>query len=189
MRRVVKVGGSLLSRPNLPSDLDRWLVQQTSAETAVIVGGGARVDAVRRSDQLAPGNQIDIHWKCVDLLEQTRNHMATLIDWDTVSTSEELDRCIDVGFPSDRPTLVSVCSFYDRRTRVDVPLDWRTTSDTIAAILAIRAKADELVLLKSCEVDPCADIQSLADRGIVDEALPQVGQDIALIRVERLDAV
>ncbi len=186
MRRVVKIGGSLLSRPNLRSDLTQWFDHQAIAENLVIVGGGELVESVRRNDQLRPGNQIDIHWKCVELLEQTRVQLASLLDWDVVLSSEELNRRVSIGFAIDRPTLVAVRSFYDRQTDIDVPLDWRTTSDTIAAILAVRVAADELVLLKSCKVDPLAAIEQLAACGIVDEAAPRIAQEIESIRVEQL---
>jgi aspartokinase-like uncharacterized kinase len=187
MRRVIKVGGSLLTRPDLQPALGGWMEQQSVAENLVIVGGGELIDEVRRSDQIRPGDPAEVHWRCIDLLETTRNTVASQMDWNSVLTTDELSVRIEQGFSNDQPTLVAVKSFFDRDSQINVPLDWRTTSDTIAAILAIKVEAEELVLLKSCALDPSNDILSLAKRGIVDEAFPTIAGEILSVRVERLE--
>lgn len=161
MRRVIKVGGSLLSRPNLPDSLTRWFARQSKAENLVIVGGGELVESIRRLDQLRPSEPVDTHWLCVDLLESTRKIFANWFEWESLTSGRDLRERIRTGFSVDQPTLVAVPSFYHGSTDFDAPLDWRTTSDTIAALLALTAAADELVLLKNCDVDPNSSIAEL----------------------------
>ena len=186
MRRVIKVGGSLLAAPQLPCSLTRWLADQGTAENLVLVGGGDLVDAVRRLDRIRPGDPVDTHWLCIELMETTRRIFANWFDWKSLTSPEGLLQQVRSGFPSEHPTVVSVQAFYDRDTDIQVPLDWRTTSDTIAAILAITVNADELVLLKSCEIDRGHDLPALSDAGIIDDAMSMLADKIPSIRVEQL---
>ncbi len=187
MRRVVKVGGSLLVREDLRVALPRWIACQSKAETLVIVGGGELIDAIRNLDRAHGGDPVEIHWLCVDLLETTFRLFSSWFDWECIRTHPALLAAIKSGFRTDSPTLVSVSAFYDRNDSIDgIPLDWRTTSDTIAALLAQRTAAEELVLLKSCPIDSSASIQQLADLGIIDEALPCIESTVRSIRVESL---
>jgi len=152
----------------------------------VVIGGGELIDAIRRLDQVRPGDPVDTHWLCIELMEITRRVFANWFDWRPLTSHEELREQMQVGFCSERPTVVAVTSFYDRDTDIRVPWDWRTTSDTIAAILAVTVNADELVLLKSCEVDSRLDIVALSQAGIVDAALSSLADRIPSVRVEQL---
>ena len=187
MRRVVKVGGSLLLRQDLPGALADWFERQRPAENIVIVGGGELIDAIRHLDAIRPGESSEVHWRCVDLLTIT---YQTLCDWfphwEHVSNVESFERRVNFGFSSGKPTLVDVKAFYRRGDPSGLPLDWRTTTDAIAAVLGIKAIADEVVLLKSCDVSSSADIHDLASEGVVDDALPLVAAQVRSIRVEKL---
>ena len=187
MRRVVKVGGSLLVRDDLRAALPRWIACQSKAETLLIVGGGELIDAIRNLDRAHGGDPVEIHWLCVDLLKTTFQLFSFWFDWECIRKRQTLLAAIKSGFRVESPTLVSVSAFYDRNDVVaGLPPDWRTTTDTIAALLAQRTAAEELVLLKSCPIDASASIQQLADLGIVDEALPLIESTIRTIRVETL---
>ncbi len=186
MRRVIKVGGSLLLRPDLPESLSLWIARQSTAENLIVIGGGKLIDAIRQLDQLRPGDPIETHWRCVDLLEVTRQIVSTWFDWESILTGPQLQDRITNQFSRHRPTLVAVKSFYDRGSTCDAPLDWRTTSDTIAAVLAKTVHAEELILLKSCAIDPRMDLIALAQQGIVDESLLRFRSRSLSIRVEQL---
>ncbi len=187
MRRVVKVGGSLLSRKELPAQLRDWFEQQRPAENIVIVGGGELIDAIRNLDSLRPGDASDVHWRCVDLLRTTFEVFCDWFpDWDHVRSDEEFQRGVDFGFSSGKPTIVEVGAFYQRGDDSGLPLDWRTTTDSIAAVLGIRSKADEVVLLKSCDLDPDLCVSEMIADGITDEALGIVADKLAKLRVEKL---
>ena len=186
MRRVVKVGGSLLLRDDLPQSLEQWIGRQSAAQTFVIVGGGELIDAIRSLDQLRPSDPALIHWLCVDLLQSTFRLAANwLARWQAIDSPPELDR-VAASCGVDETFLVSVRSFYHRDSGSDLPISWDTTTDSIAAELALRVDADELVLLKSCDVDSAADVFQLVREGIVDPVFPRIAAKLPTIRVERL---
>ena len=187
MRRVVKVGGSLLLNADLPSRLSSWLSSQQRAETLMIVGGGELIDAMRRLDRVQPCDPVKLHWRCVDLLQTTFQFMKDWFPaWHAVESAAEFRQALDTGFSSDRPTLIAVDSFYRADSNDRLPTDWRTTTDAIAGLLAIQSASDELVLLKSCPVDDSLSINDLAAAGIVDQALPLIADQVNKIRTERL---
>jgi aspartokinase-like uncharacterized kinase len=189
MRRVVKVGGSLINRRDLTDALPRWFEKQPPAEDLVIVGGGSLVNAIREIDSIRPGEPEATHWLCVDLLDFTFRLAASWFDWPAVLDADQLATLVETGFEVDRPTLVSVRSFYgpdrDQGERL-LPSDWQTTTDSIAALFALVVDADELVLLKSCDVDSSLDYEQLAGAGIVDEAFPGVAGRVHRVRLEKL---
>lgn len=188
MRRVIKVGGSLLSRADLIESLPHWLDQQSPAQNVLIFGGGELVDAIRNLDRLRPSESAVVHWRCVDLLQVTFQMAADWFSaWSTVDSRDLLAALAAVG--AERPVLVSVRSFYRPDVGSSLPLTWDTTTDAIAAELAVRCEADELVLLKSCEVDPGADVDSLAEAGIVDLALPLIAPAVRSVRVAMLPPI
>ncbi len=114
MRRVVKVGGSLLGREDLTIALPRWLERQAECETLMLTGGGGLVDAIRDLDAIRPGDPVRTHWICVELLDVTFRLMSNWFDWPTVNTSAQLQQGLIEGFGIDRPTLVAVDAFYSR---------------------------------------------------------------------------
>lgn len=191
MRRVIKVGGSLLLQANLVSALNEWLSKQSPAENLVIFGGGELIDAIRHLDQVHPGNPMETHWTCVGLLDVTFHLATQWFDWNLVRSSADFQRGVDQGFTGDRPTLIRVSAFYHREARIAaerrLPLDWTTTTDSIAALLALQSKADEVILLKSCDVDQAKSIQDLAESGVVDMALPRIASQISELRAEKLN--
>ncbi|NND96052.1 MAG: hypothetical protein HKN47_01845 [Pirellulaceae bacterium] len=187
MRRVVKVGGSLLTQPDLVATLTRWFLEQPIAENVVIVGGGGLIDAIRRLDAVRPGDPAEVHWRCVDLLQATsRTFHDWFSSWEFIETADQLQRRQRDGFSQTQPTLVDVISFYRRGGDDHLPEDWRTTTDAIAALLATRIDADELVLLKACDVDKNTSIEHLVATGIVDEAIEDVMNCSIRLRVEKL---
>ncbi|TWU55375.1 amino acid kinase family protein [Rubripirellula reticaptiva] len=187
MRRVVKVGGSLLLRPNLKDQLDRWIGSQSPAENLLIVGGGNLVEAVRELDAVHSLDSEEIHWLCVELLESTHRMVQQLSPaWKTVSTTIQFRGGVERGFSRDQTTLISVASFYHRYCGASLPEDWRTTTDAIAAYLAVCVNADELVMLKSCDVDPGRTLDQLIDDGVVDKATRLIAPHVRHIRVQCL---
>ena len=189
MRRVVKVGGSLINRRDLTDALPRWFENHSPAENLVLVGGGSIVNAIREIDSIRPGETESTHWLCVDLLDFTFRLMASWFDWPRVLDAEQLAETVEVGFETARPTLVSVRSFYGPDRDHDnglLPSNWETTTDAIAALLALMVDADELVILKSCDVDSSLSFEQLAAAGIVDKAFPSAAERVQRVRLEKL---
>ena len=190
MRRVIKIGGSLLLRQSLPRAVESWVRSQPPAETITIVGGGELIDAVRRLDSVHSFPSAWVHWQCVALLRTTYQWLGLQLSaWKQVSTAEEF-ACLKQSSVSTAAEasmagsyLVAVDSFYRPDTPAPLPEDWTTTTDAIAGWLSVLLDADELVLLKSCDVDPSLSLGELARQGVIDEALPILANRLPTLRL------
>jgi 5-(aminomethyl)-3-furanmethanol phosphate kinase len=180
--RAIKLGGSALESCNFAGRLRHWLRQQSAARNLVLVGGGGPVDAVRALAKVNAYDETFLHWLCIDLMDTSFQLLASLLpDLVRINSQQELERFLDgsPAEPNGACALVHVNAYYRRDNQatqpVSLPMNWDTTSDSLAALLAHWGHADELVLIKSCpipfEVHGC-DWQRLADNGIVDRAFP-----------------
>ncbi|MCC9599987.1 hypothetical protein LOC67_05390 [Stieleria sp. JC731] len=188
MRRVIKIGGSLLLQPNLIEGFCRWHSLQSPADDYLIVGGGNLIEAIRELDALHNLPPDWIHWHCVDLLKSTHHWLADrLPSFDPIQTQEEF--AAQKGRPhSCANMIVRVDSFYHQGVDANLPEDWRTTTDAIAGYLAKLLMAEEFVLLKSCDADGALSVAELAKRGIIDEALPMIADGLPKMRIINLAA-
>ena len=183
MRRVLKIGGSLLSDASLPGRLDTYAASLPPAETFAIVGGGELIDAMRGLDARFCCNASRIHWRCVDLLRTTFEILGDQLPaWRKITTREQFVASRDN--PAGVPQLVSVDTFYFSGCGAPLPENWSTTTDAIAGWLAMILGADELVLLKSCKVDSNQTLIEMSRDGIIDEALPTLAQRLCPLRFE-----
>lgn len=186
MIRVIKVGGSLLMEPRLVARVGNWIGQQEPATNLVIFGGGKIIEAVRELDAIHSLDPSATHWHCVDLLNATFQLACDWFEsWGVVATSGALSRICSQPI-AEVPFLVRVDAFYHPGDAGRLPQDWRTTTDSIAAHLANKVSAQELVLLKSCEIVSSLSIGQLATAGIVDQAFPEIAARVNSIRVEQL---
>jgi aspartokinase-like uncharacterized kinase len=200
--RILKLGGSLLVRPDWPMRLRIWLQRQTPAVNLLIVGGGKIIDAVRELDSIHPLDQVYLHWLCVDLLAATFHISSQLLpEFEPIHDAQQLQAlCASLGTNSGagkevsesatRNYLLQVAAFYSRTTHTTLmDEDWSTTSDSIAAWLARQAQAEELVLFKSVSAPAGRnDPRFLASLGIVDEGLPVIWGDRPGLRIVNLAA-
>ena len=197
MRRIVKIGGSMLLRTDLTTTVNQWLAAHPADQTLIIVGGGKLIDAVRELDQLHPMNQQQIHWTCVDLLTTTANFVAQMFGWPLITTPSHWKAASETPPTQYLPTVIAPEVFYNQRTeplkhvkscdaRQKLPDDWRTTTDSIAGLLSAILDADELVLLKSCPIPANMSPTQLAEAGIVDPAFPDLVDQLRQVRIEQL---
>lgn len=208
--RVIKIGGSLLLRPNLLADLRQWREQneQPGDTTIAIIGGGQMIDAVRSWDRLRPGDSSRVHWRCVEMLRHSFDCLRDALEVDPAWTNwQSIETSIAWQAWLDRPgggrfVLLNVPAFYhaqaSRRSKFPLPEDWRTTTDAIAIWLAseistsihrshgVDADKVECVLLKSCEIPSRWTVSSLVESGIIDAACGELEQAIPSLRVCRL---
>lgn len=196
--RIVKVGGSLLTMPDLLERMTNWLSGEPRFNTLLIVGGGPLVDSVRELAALREYDSEFLHWLCVDLLDTSFRLMAAqLPNAIAMATKAALDREMDQwrreGDCVPKLGIVSVSAYYrqdePRTLPIELPLTWDTTTDSLSALLAHRTRADELVLLKSCDVPADADWFELADRGVVDRAFPMASRGLKHVRCVNLRSI
>lgn len=146
--RVVKLGGSLLDLPDLAARLRRWLGAQPAMPSAIVVGGGQLVDAVREYDRLHALGDETAHWLAVQAMQVQARMVAALLP--------EASWAASVKQLANGPSPFSIvdpwnllCDDDRRLSQQPLPAGWRVTSDSIAARLAQLCGATELVLLKS----------------------------------------
>jgi aspartokinase-like uncharacterized kinase len=188
MRRVLKIGGSLLLQPELPNAVNRWLDDQPPAQSIAIVGGGELIDAMRGLDPVYRPGASWTHWRCVDLLRTSFELLGPhLPGWKIDATDRAFQTLRQRDEPADLSRhLLAVDAFYRPGLSSPLPETWETTTDAIAGWLAILLAADELVLFKSCDVDPNRALVDLAESGVVDPALPRLADRLCPIRFVNL---
>lgn len=139
---VVKLGGSLLAEP----ELARWLETLTrhgDGKVVIVPGGGVFADAVRESQKRSGCDDATAHRMAVMAMDQYGVMMAGLNPV-LVTAESELEiaergwqhRGI-VWLPSKM-----VCA--DEA----IPNNWQVTSDSLAAWLATKLNAENLILVK-----------------------------------------
>ena len=148
--RVIKLGGSLFSMPDLQERIQEWTANNTRRDSSDclnvwLAGGGAMVDAVRDWQKLHGIDDAHAHQISIDLLSTTARLLHCLFsDWKFVIDIQRLNE-IEL---SKSPNVIFDCSQWAKVHR-SLEAGWETTSDSIALRLAIEINARELHLLKS----------------------------------------
>ena len=169
LRRVVKLGGSLLDWPELISRLRAWLAAQPPAENLLVIGGGKLADAIREADRIHHVGDEVSHWLCIRAMAMHAEMIAALLPEATTITSLRSLRSLE---PRPRLLIVDpwpVLRYEDPTVMGDqaLPASWDVTSDSIAARFAALAEASQLVLLKS-QLPSGATISDAMSAGYVD---------------------
>lgn len=181
--RVIKIGGSLFEFADVGTRIDRWLNTQPPARNVLIAGGGKLANAIRDADRVHRIGDRTGHWMCIQLLDVS----AQLLDCLTPNTILVRDYTKLETVLSSSSTgrfVLSVEDFMRNREAhlagVRLSHDWRTTTDAIAARVASALGAGELVLVKSCDLSPGLDRHAAAEKGLVDQVLPDVAHSLKL---------
>ena len=146
---LIKIGGSLLSLPDLPERLRRLIIGFKDDRVLLLVGGGAAADVVRQWDQTHQLGAERSHWLAIDSLSLTARLLAELLgEVRVVSCREDAEACWDDGrWPVLEPR--AFLEFFEAQHGPELPRSWTVTSDSIAAWLAIHWPVQRLVLAKS----------------------------------------
>ncbi len=188
MIRVVKVGGSLLNWPPLPSILQSWLADQPPAINVLLAGGGAFTNFIRQADRNFTLGEETSHWLCIDTLRVSARLLSSLLpDARLMISYQELLLTTKSASPA---TIVFdphefLINHESHLPGNPLPHNWTVTSDSIAARLAHLLPAHELVLLKSTN-PPDASLASLAAAGYIDSHLPTIASDCVPLRCVNL---
>jgi len=163
---VVKIGGSLLGSP----ELERWLAlfaKHGDGKVVIVPGGGVFADAVRDAQKVSKISDACAHRLAVLAMDQFGLLLANMNPDLALARSEcEIDertwqhRGI-VWLPSQMVL-----------SDDGIPANWDVTSDSIAAWLAEKLGAQQLVLLKSNKPDKAElSLNLMSKDGVVDQAL------------------
>lgn len=160
--RIIKIGGSLLLRPDLIGDFQAWYRRNTQEAclTLLIVGGGEMINAVRGWDALRPGDPASVHWRCVEMLRFSFESIRDAFEAHRVGDRLSGDRLeaiatethwrdfVENSLPgwfqsealANEVILLNVPAFYAPAISSDsvlrLPENWQTTTDAIALWLA-----------------------------------------------------
>jgi len=168
MTVVFKLGGSLLTLPDLAERLKLAVNQRGDRRCLVVVGGGASADVVRDWSRIHGLDDESAHWLAISSLDLNRLLIERLLGWTSVTGRDEATM-----HWSRNPlaTLLKWDQFLrdeESKTKNCLPHDWGVTSDSLAAWTAIRWPASELVLLKSVPT-PCGlTVQEASRESLVD---------------------
>jgi len=162
---VIKVGGSLLGSP----ELERWLAlfaKFSDGNIIIVPGGGLFANAVREAQKLSKISDACAHRLAVLAMDQYGLLLANMNPLlATARTEMEIDertwqhRCI-VWLPSQMVLADDA-----------IPKSWDVTSDSIAAWLAQKINAQQLVLVKSDKpTDSELNLRMMTNTGMLDQA-------------------
>ncbi len=169
---LFKLGGSLLTLPDLGYRVRAALQQRPHTRPLLVVGGGAAVDVVREWDRRHHLGDEPAHQLAIRAMSVTAFLAAAILEHARAVASLGEAHAVwkDGGLPVllAEPILAALESPADR-----LPASWDVTSDSIAAWLAPRAGADELVLLKSADL-PAGGIGAAVRSGMVDRYFPKL---------------
>jgi aspartokinase-like uncharacterized kinase len=177
---VIKVGGSLLDWPALPGWLGDYLAFRRAESPVVVAGGGAVTDVVRALDRIHTLGEERSHLLAMHSLDLTARLLAALVPvLDVVERPEGLSTCWNAG----RVPIVVARTFLEEFERGSSSAPrlrhtWGVTSDSIAAWLAARLEASELVLLKSTSAAPGTNRREAARLGLVDCEFPEAARGL-----------
>lgn len=145
---IVKVGGSLYELPDLRARLTAWLAELPASRLLLVPGGGGVADAIRDLDRTHQLGEEASHWLAIQTLSINAHFLQSLLP--TARLVAELpERSAEAGL---RYILDAYPFFRCDEQRVGcLPHVWQVTSDSLAARVAIRAEAAELILLKSTD--------------------------------------
>ena len=200
--RVIKLGGSLLTLPDLRNRFHRWLNDQSPAINLLVCGGGELVEAIRQIDSAQQLETTFTHWLCIDLMKTTASLAAAILGIEhVIAEPNELSRFVSAS-PLNTLAVIQPTAYLSREANAAQPAElpalpenWDCTSDAISAWLALKLDANELVLLKSTGVDNAhlqtpslSQLNDWARQGLVDTVFPSFAHRIAKVSVVNLRA-
>lgn len=158
---VVKLGGSLCQRPELPLWLE-GLAQLGGGRAIIVPGGGGLANEVRR---------LQAHWQFDDL---PAHNMAVLAmaqnAWlmqGLVPSLQVVTREAELAPALRQARTVVWAPLELLRQTPDELTNWDVTSDSLALGLAMRLHAERLLVVKAC--DPARlDLATLVEQEVLD---------------------
>ncbi|MFM8341486.1 MAG: uridylate kinase [Methylomonas sp.] len=166
MITVIKLGGSLLQGGELVPCLDA--VEQLTGQKIIVPGGGLFADQVRAAQACWQFDDRAAHQMAILAMQQ----MALLLQ--SLKPRFALMEKLDTALP-EIGIWLPVINDLDQ---AEIAASWDITSDSLAAWLAGRLNAEQLILIKSAEIDPKLSLEQLQQQGIIDAAFGQFAESL-----------
>jgi len=173
---VVKIGGSLFDLPDLGARLACWLERNARGAVLLVPGGGPFAEAVRNLDRRHGLDAETAHWLAVHAMTLSARFLQALLG-ERAALAEDWEDCRRTGREGRIP-ITDAYTFLekDEHHSDHLPHTWSVSSDSIAARIAVLAKASRLILLKSVSIPEAMDWPEAARLGFVDEYFPTLAQ-------------
>ncbi|MBD9355878.1 amino acid kinase family protein [Methylomonas albis] len=182
MTCVIKLGGSLLETAVLPACLAA--IEHRSGPIVIVPGGGLFAEQVRVAQSQWHFDDVAAHRMAILAMQQ----MALLMH----SLKPEFAIVGDTGslHPAGQVKPVLIWSpQVEQLDKAGIANSWDITSDSLAAWLAGRIEADELIIVKSAQIPEQANFPDLQQQGILDAAFQrftfQANYQITVINKDR----
>lgn len=169
---VIKIGGSLLGAP----ELEKWLeiiVKQSNGNVIIVPGGGLFANSVREAQKISNMSDAAAHQLALLAMDQYGIMLAAM-NPQLVTASTELEIAERGWQHRGIVWLPSKMVLADDT----VPKNWQVTSDSLAAWLANKLNAQQLIIVKSTsllsyqQTAPSA-LQHLVDDEVIDSQFSQ----------------
>ncbi len=170
---VVKLGGSLLTLPDLTERLHAVVKLLHPQKILIVVGGGAAVEVIRRLDNVCGLTATQAHWDAIAAMALNSEILSRVSGCLPVVTNR-LDAA--AAWQQHDAILLNTTTFLrEEQTQHSrsLPESWSVTSDSIAAFVALHWPAQQVVLCKSCDlISPHFD--RLCQDGLLDDWFPNL---------------
>jgi len=162
---VIKLGGSLLGSKELPHWLN-LIAKHGNGKVVVVPGGSIFADAVREAQKRSGVNDVVAHKLALLAMDQYGQLLAAM-NPNLVTASSELELA-ECGWQHK-----GVIWLPSRMALADasIPKNWQLTSDSLSAWLANKLGAEQLLLVKSKNLNTYqtpATLQTLVHDDLVD---------------------
>lgn len=170
---IVKLGGSLVEEETAADMLA--VIVKARRPVILVPGGGAFADTVRAEQARWRIDDASAHAMALLAMHQTALLLAALSSRLSVcdSGASIARACAEGRVPVWAPARMALADDA-------MPHDWSITSDGLAAWLALRLRARQVVLLKSRLAAPSLGPAELARQGIVDAVFAELVRETAL---------
>jgi 5-(aminomethyl)-3-furanmethanol phosphate kinase len=161
---IIKLGGSLEASGALIACLNN-IARNYQGRTVIVPGGGVFADQVRLAQKRWHFDGDTAHAMAILAMQQ----MALLFKG--LKAGFVIARNITaIQYQLNQQKIVIWSPDGTELESAGIAPSWDITSDSLAAWLAKALSADELILIKSAEIDANLSLAELAERGIVDKA-------------------
>ncbi|MFO0945993.1 MAG: hypothetical protein U1D30_08610 [Planctomycetota bacterium] len=144
---VVKVGGSLLSLPDLKERIFALLEKYTDAPVLFVVGGGTTADMIRDLSATHLISESAAHWLAIRAMSLNAHCLSAILQGTPVADSR--DQAAAIWRVGGSAAILDPFTLLSEVRSDELPEGWHVTSDSIAALVAKRFSARRLALLKS----------------------------------------
>lgn len=168
---VVKLGGSLCNSGKLKACLDKVEYLRQHSAIVVVPGGGVFADQVRKMQRQWQFSDQAAHGMAILAMQQ----MALLFN--ALKPQFKILQRVDAIRTQSKPHTASIWSpDVLELDKAGIPPSWTVTSDSLSAWLAKTLVAQELILVKSVNIDVNFDVRKLVRDQVVDASFAEYSQ-------------